>query len=221
MVILKYITGTYSKLPHDTSKENWIYSGILNSGCTVDKMSIGGIFEYRNGWISGTPIDLKFIGPENVKENEISILALKQRVDRKNEYVTLIKGEDYDVVNGLYTMRLSSTELRKKYGLVADSIELYLKYKDNKMQFCNSFVDSVDSNVIGDFSGDGALDASDFIIYSKYYAGEYDLTKYSYTKKKLDEFKAYVQQQGYDSSDEDVCIYVLRKLVLKERLKKG
>lgn len=210
LLILKNIVGTYSKLPHDTSKENWIYSKILNAGSDIENATTS--FEARNTWICGTPIDIGFIGPEDVTESDISVLA-KTGKDQ-TEYVTLAKGEDYDVVNGMYTMKLSSTELRKKYGIVEKTTAICIKYKDKVITICRNFIDSIDSNVVGDFSGDGLVNYEDSIIYGKYYTGEYDLTKYSYTKKKLEEFKAYVQQQGYDSSDEKACMYVLRKLGL-------
>ena len=213
MLIMNTMVGG-EELPHDTSKENWVNSEIGAKAAKIEDVSkLSG-----NDCAYGTPVDISFIGPEKVLESSISLVALKEVVDRKAEYVNLVKGEDYDVENWMYTIKLSPTELRAKYGITFGDTEIFIVYKDKKIKIIGDLKEQSNTNVAGDFSGDGSLGYEDYYIYSKYCSGEYDLTKYDYTKKKLEEFKTYVNQQGYDSSNKKQCMYVLKKLILKKIL---
>ena len=213
ILIMKTMTSPF-ELPHDTSKENWVNSEIGAAAAEIENVSnFSG-----NDCAYGTPVDISFIGPEKVLESSISLVALKESTNRNPEYVNLVKGVDYDVENWMYTIKLSPTELRAKYGITFVDTEIFIVYKDKKIKIIGDLKEQSSTNVAGDFSGDGSLGYEDYYIYSKYCSGEYDLTKYSYTKKKLEEFKTYVNQQGYDSSNKKQCMYVLKKLILKKIL---
>ena len=106
-------------------------------------------------------------------------------------------------------------EIISKYNDVNTSKSVYLFFKiNNENEILTESVENVSSTVLGDFNGDGKLDYCDYVMLSEYYNKNVKFATNSYDSNVLKNFKTYVKSQGYTNTDEDTCLYVLRKKIL-------
>ncbi len=174
--------------------------------------------------------DLSFTSSRNVpiKTNvpfDIQSLNNKMTVD-KNLYISYMStssgritkqlgSDDFSVEGNYFTLKKTMDEIISQYSDVNTSKSINLLFKINGTgEILTGSVENVSSTVLGDFNGDGKLDYCDYVMLSEYYNGNVKFDTNSYDSNVLKNFETYVKSQGYTNTDEDTCLYVLRKKIL-------
>ena len=214
-LLLGFIARTIKVLPV-TSGDKYIIGsktlGIMRSATSLDDLSFTDNAKYMP-IKTNVPFDIQSLNNNITVDKNLHISYFStssgSRIDKT------LGSDDFSVDGNYVTLKKTMAEIISKYNDVNTSKSVYLFFKiNNENEILTESVENVSSTVLGDFNGDGKLDYCDYVMLSEYYNKNVKFATNSYDSNVLKNFKTYVKSQGYTNTDEDTCLYVLRKKIL-------
>ena len=214
-LLLGFLVRNITKLPASSDDKYIVVSntlGKMNSAKSFDDLSFTGGYMYTP-IKTNVPFDIQSFNNQVTIDSNLYVSYVSTSTGK--EITKQLGSSDFSVEGKYFTVKKTLSEIVSQYSDVNKSkkIELYFKM-NGKYEFITVNVENVNSTVLGDFNGDGKLDYCDYMMLSEYYAGNVKFATNSYDSNVLKNFETYVKSQGYTNTDEDTCLYVLRKKIL-------